>query len=95
MSKPDEKLPEGHRLRTVAFRQAVSNGRYTSATVGERGMVELVPAQLTPDGNWMAIDKGQRVDGIGIREKVFEKGSNRIRRSFVPFVNVDELTYGE
>lgn len=91
----EEKLPEGHKLKTVTFRQAVSNGRYTSVTLGERGMVEIALAQLMPDKDWVAIDKGMRVDGIGIREKVFDKGANRIRRSFVPFVNVDELTYGE
>ena len=93
--EPTKPLPEGRKLKTVLFRSPIAQGTLASATVGDKGVESLVPAQLGPDGDWYACDKGQRPDGIGIRQKQHAPTGSYMRRRFVPFTNVDELTYSE
>lgn len=95
MSEP-EKLPESHKLRSVLLRQAVASGTRSSLTVGDKDILSLQPAALGPDGDWYAVDKGQRADGIGVRAKQRSAvGSFSVRRSLIPWSNIDEIGYGD
>ncbi len=91
--KAPEKLAEGHKLKTLIFRTAIGNGTHSSATVGDRGILEITPARLEFDGDWSAIDKGQTPLGFGIREQKFKDGKSYVLRHFVPFINVDSVMY--
>lgn len=90
-----DKLPEARKLKYVVLHQAIDSGNLASLAVGAKDILELVPAQLQADGDWFAIDKGQRADGIGVRQKKFGGGKPFIQRRFIPWANVVELGYGE
>jgi hypothetical protein len=89
-----EELSEGRKLHAVTFVNAVSFGARQSLAVGIN-CESIQPATLKPDGDWMAIDKGQRADGLGIRVRDVSGNNRRIRRYFVAWSNVTDIGYGE
>jgi len=96
MTTPNtESMPEGRKLKSALFSRPIANGTLVSAAVGDKGIVEIVPAVVGPGGDWIATDKGQRSDGLGIRQKMFMNGKTHIQRRFVSWSNVDELSYSE
>lgn len=94
MNGKPEALPEGRKLQSVTFVNAVSFGGRNSFAVGTN-CESIVPATLQPDGDWSCIDKGQAPHGLGIRVRVVSGNERRVRRYFVPFANVSDVGYGE
>lgn len=96
MSSPakPEALPEGRKLLGATFVNVVSFDARGSVAIGSNGVESMEPARLEVNGDWVGIDKGQRADGIGIRRRVGQPRP-RIVRSFVPWANITDLSYGE
>lgn len=90
-----DKLPEGRKLKSAVFVEAIASGTLSSVAVGAKEVLDFVPAVLLPDGDWVGADKGQRPDGIGVRQRMFGAGKPYVQRYFVPWANVSSLMYGE
>lgn len=84
--------PERHAI--VTFINSVGHQAHKSLAVGST-CDSIVPAQLLPDCDWVACDKGQRADGLGIVRSVRDGVKSRAVRFFVPFANVADLSYQE
>lgn len=86
-------LPEGRKLASVTFNKAVSFAANMSVAVGVT-CLSIQPARLEADGDCVVIEKGQRADGVLIRQS---KGHPRprVQRMFVPWSNIADLGYGE
>lgn len=86
------------RLTSVTFREPImfagSQVTHFAVREGDVGKLDkMAPAVLLPSGDWAAIDKGQHASGVGL-ERFMQRGSERrIERCFVPFANINCLTY--
>lgn len=84
---------ETRRLVAAHFVNSVSlSNERTSVAVGVT-CLSIQPAAMQPDGDVVATDKGQRSDGLLVREKGLHNSPTR--RVFVPWSNVRFLQYGE
>ena len=87
-------LPEGRKLHALTFREVVSFDSRASVAIGAHGVLSIEPAVIVSGGDWVGTDKAQRADGFGIRRKVGQP-RERIVRSFVPWANIADVSYGE
>lgn len=88
--KPHETLTGATFDRAIPFA-----GTCESVQLG-RNCDSIVPARLEPDGTTVAIDRGQRADGVRLRRKVdnLQTRESFMDQVFVPWANVIGLQYG-
>ena len=88
-------MGNGTPKRIIAtFHNTIGHGAFKSMATGQT-CDSIVPASLTPDGEWMACDKGQRADGVGIVRTAVSGTRKTVHRYFVPFSNLADLSYAE
>ncbi len=96
--KPKEPDFKSHqRLIAASFVNSIPFAGETSGVQIPRNCDSIVPARLDCDGSAIAIDKGQRADGLLVRRKVHDRTTNTryVDQVFVPFANVRGLQFGE
>lgn len=81
------------KLVGATFKEAVAFGGTSTSVSLQRNCDALYPARLEADGSPVAIDKGQRADGLVLRRKAAPPRLEQM--AFVPWANVSELQYGE
>lgn len=89
-SKPQTKLAAVRFVESVPF-----HGESLSVSASED--VKLSVARIDADGSSVAIDKGQRADGVLIKARTHDRLRNTFvaQQIFVPFANVKAILYGE
>lgn len=83
-----------HKLVAAYFVNVVQSMASAQHVAVGTSCKSIVPAVVQSDGDWAAIDKGQRPDGIGITRELTVGTQRKVVRTFVPWVNVSDLAYG-
>jgi hypothetical protein len=85
------------RLVSATFVHSVAFGGESQSVQIGRNVDSLVPGILSADGSAVGIEKGQRADGIILRQRYYDRvtGRRMIRQDFVPWANIRSLSYGE
>lgn len=86
------RIVSAHFVETAYF-----DGTETASAAIGRNCSLIAPARIEADGSAIAIDKGQRADGLLLRgnAKTSAQGKRYQAQAFVPWANVKSVAYGE
>lgn len=83
------------KLVSAVFVESVAFGGESQSVQIGRNVDSITPARLEGDGSPVAIDKGQRADGVLLVARRHDRVANAFRTetAFVPWSNVRTLGY--
>jgi hypothetical protein len=96
--KEDMKNYKAHtRISGVVFVNSIPMGGESQSVQIGRNVHSITPARIEADGTAVAIDKGQRADGLLLKKFTHNRmnGQKYIEQEFTPWANVRGVQYGE